>query len=156
MDDLFALSRGAHLLTFSITAADGLKASDTVSVIVDNPPEVPTVDISPTSPRTGDALTARVSSSDDDDDITFVYTWTKNGQFYSNEASVPAGIVAHFEEWALDVTADDGYTASRPGSANVRVVNSPPVVDDVTIELTDVFTCTPTASDYDLDPILFE
>lgn len=157
IDDLFALSRGTHLLTFSVTAADGLKASDTVTVIVDNPPDVPTVDISPTSPLTGDALTARVSSNDEDDDaITFAYTWTKNGQFYSNDTSVPAGIVAHFEEWGLDVTANDGTTTSRAGSANVRVVNSPPVVDDVTIELTDVFTCTPTASDYDLDPILFE
>ncbi|GDX81987.1 hypothetical protein LBMAG42_37980 [Deltaproteobacteria bacterium] len=157
IDDLFALSRGTHLLTFSLTAADGGKATDTVTVLVDAPPDIPTVEISPNSPRTGDALTARVSSSDDDDDaLTFAYTWTKNGQFYSNETSVPAGVVAHFEEWGCDVTANDGYTSSRAGTANVRVVNSPPVVDDVLIELTDVFTCTPTASDYDNDPILFQ
>lgn len=157
IDDAFALSRGTHLLTLSLVAADGGKASDTVTVIVDNPPDIPTVEITPTSPRTGDALSIRVSASDEDGDpLTYAYTWTKNGQLYGTESSVPAGVVSHFEEWAVDVITNDGYISSRAGSANVRVVNSPPVVDDVAIELTDVFTCTPTASDYDLDPILFE
>jgi hypothetical protein len=100
-------------------------------------PEVLAADLSETAPKTGQEIRVLVKGRDDDGDpVSFRYRWFLNereeeGQSMNAHSleKVPKGTWVHAE-----VQAFDGIAAgSKRFTSRVRVVNSPPVVEQISI-----------------------
>lgn len=105
-----------------------------VRIVFQYAPTITSVDISPTSPKTNDVLTARVVSVDPDGDpLTTHYQWKKNNANVGTDAATldlsQAGNGDKGDQITVLASVDDGHggTASQL-SASVAIVNSPPVV----------------------------
>ncbi|MFP4117231.1 MAG: FlgD immunoglobulin-like domain containing protein [Salinivenus sp.] len=124
-----------------VTPHDGEAAGDSgeATATIDNSaPTKPTVSISPESPATDEDIVASASGSTDPDDdaITYVYSWQKDGVVQQDltDATVPSEHTAKGETWEVSVTATDGQSTSPAAKANVTVVNTPPTAPTVAIE----------------------
>lgn len=130
-----ALSGGAHTLSLTVTDASGASQSDAVRIAVNRPPDRPTVTLSPSAPTGLDGLLATPNAADPDGDaLTFSYLWTVDGSptVYTG-AEIPAGSLAKGQLWAVAVSAFDGRLWSEAGAAEVRVINTAPTVDGLTL-----------------------
>ena len=110
--------------TWAVTQAGG----------TNTPPVVNSVSVTPSSPRTGDTLTANVDASDPDGDpLTYSYQWRKNGADISGAdgATLDLSVAGNGDKSdtiTVRVTASDGSATSAPmTSPDVTVANSPPV-----------------------------
>jgi hypothetical protein len=154
-----------------VTVSDGT-ATDTDSFTwtvtepapVNTPPVVDTATISPTSPTTGQTLTATVTSHDvDGDPLTTAYQWTRNGTDISGATSstlnlATAGNGDRGDLIRVRVTVNDGTASSAPlTSSPVTVANTAPAA---TVALSPAspgtnatVTATATKTDADADPV---
>jgi putative Ig domain-containing protein len=130
--------------------SDAGSATDTFSWAVtqaggtNTPPVVNSVSVTPSSPRTGDTLTANVDASDPDGDpLTYSYQWRKNGADISGAdgATLDLSVAGNGDKSdtiTVRVTASDGSAASAPvTSAEVTVANSPPAFNQDLVDRTD-------------------
>ena len=102
------------------------------AILLDNSaPVVDGVGVTPTSPRTGDLLSATASAHDvDGDAITFTYQWSRNGAPITGATGssldlAVAGNGDRGDTIAVAVTASDGQVGST-ASASVVVADSAP------------------------------
>jgi len=117
--------------------ADGPSASDEVT-IGNSPPTAPTVDVTPDSPATGDALSVTASGSQDPDGdaVSYRYRWFRDGEQqgdYDDETTVPASATADGETWRCEVTPTDGEADGPAASDQVTIGNSPPTAPTVDV-----------------------
>ena len=71
------------VVTCTVTPNDGTDSGTTVSediTVINTPPEIVDIGLSPDSPETDQTITVSVSTSDDDDDtVSLTYEWTVDG-----------------------------------------------------------------------------
>jgi hypothetical protein len=125
-------------------------ASETVTVL-NTAPTQPTVAIEPAEPEAGEddlVCTVVVASTDDDqeDQIQYIVSWTRDGNAYAGAAVVPAGETAAGEVWQCTVTATDGEATSDPASDSVTVAAALPDL----VLIASVTTLTEGVYEYDL------
>jgi hypothetical protein len=120
-----------------VTPDDGTEPGEpgTATVTIANTPPVATVEISPVLPLATEDLVALAEGSDDDDDaVTFAYTWTVDAASSSYAGdTVPASATLRGEVWEVTVTPNDGEDQGTPVSAAVSIDNTAPVISDATL-----------------------
>jgi hypothetical protein len=144
--------------------ADGSPVTTSLATVVNTPPVIAGVTLSPIGPKEGDTVTASVATTTDDDGdaITLSYEWTVNGVTVLSGPDFNALSDAYFAKGdliATTVTPSDGADAGLPAtSPSVTVLNSLPVVDSVLLSPSEVYTDTTisavaTATDADGDGV---
>jgi cysteine-rich repeat protein len=134
--------------------------------VLNTPPSLAGVTLTPTSPRAGDTLTATPGEAGDADGDTVVlrYTWYRDGQVVAGRtgATLPAGEFAKGQRLFVSAEPFDGFESGiAQGSGDVTVRNAPPVFDGVTLSpaaprRTDTLTAIPTGlADADGDAAAF-
>ncbi len=126
-----ALSRGDHLLAFTVTDSRGAVCTDSVALQVNGAPDAPIVSISPASPRTGDDLTLNldvVSTDPEGETLAYTIEWLVDGtlSLASDTGVLPATATARGERWQVSVRANDGVGPGAAGVAEVLVGNTAP------------------------------
>jgi hypothetical protein len=121
------------------------------------------VSITPGSPTTSDDLAAEISGElvdPDGDEVSTSFTWYQDDEARPDltELTVPAELTAKGQRWKLFVLPSDGKLDGPPSEAEILVLNTPPVVDSVTLEPTVPLTsedvvASVEASDADEDPV---
>ncbi len=100
--------------------------------VVDLPPSIPGLALSPSLPRTThDLVGSLVSPSVDPEGepVSYLWTWSMNGvpqPAWDGMSWLPATATARDELWRVEVVASDGSVESAPGSASMIIQNSPP------------------------------
>lgn len=120
---------------------NGNANSDNANQTPNQAPAAPiAVGVTPTEPRTGDALTVSFTLGDDPDGdrVTPRIRWTRNGvdTGFTGE-TLPAFSTARGDVWQAFVATSDGDLSSAEISASVTVQNSapmPPMVEIVTLD----------------------
>lgn len=151
------LSAGTHSIVVTTQDSSGLSATTSLSLVVNTPPEAPSVSISPTSPYTTDDLeTVVVSGGDLDGDPVFhQYAWFNNGAPTSYTAAIlPSSATSYGEQWTVRVTPNDGNIDGDYTEASVTIENTNPTIDSISITPNpayndSVLTCSASASDAD-------
>lgn len=103
--------------------------------IVNGPPTVSEVLISPSAPVVADTLSCTPTGSDPDyDALTWTYSWSLNGSVVSGQtgSSLNGGFVYN-DSITCTATADDGSDSTSLTSASVLVLNTPPTISGVSI-----------------------
>ncbi|WP_224363644.1 PKD domain-containing protein [Hyalangium versicolor] len=131
---------------FTVAPSDGTATGSTVTsntvTILNSPPVVTSLSITPATPNAGDALTASYSYADADADAQAgsELRWFKNGVEQTSlfgAASVPAGVTAKGERWSFSVRPKDGTDFGTPQtSAEVSIANSAPLASSLSIQPT--------------------
>lgn len=151
------LTAGLHNISVTATDTMGLTDSASLSLRVNTPPTAPSVDIVPNPAATNDGLVATASGSidEDGDNVSYAYSWTKNGNGTSyNGANVPALATSSGELWTVRVTPNDGYIDGAYTESSIVISNTEPTVTSVSIFPSsatndDTLTCTATSDDAD-------
>ncbi|MEC7986030.1 MAG: SUMF1/EgtB/PvdO family nonheme iron enzyme [Myxococcota bacterium] len=155
------LSAGQHFITVSATDTVGYTSTENFSLIINTPPEQPTVEISPNPAYATDDLNAVVDNLVDADGnfVSVRYEWFQNGTLTGQAAaSVASSDTAKGDVWEVYAYPDDGSTEGLPAHASVIVQNTPPTVTAVQLSATaNVFndsslSCSGTAVDPDESP----
>lgn len=137
--------------------------------IVNAPPVVDSVSLSPTAPRTNDVLTATAAGSDPDGDaLTYTFTWKVNGSV--RRATTTPGTTDSFDlsvagngdkgdVVSVSVVASDGIDTSAPATRSVVVANTGPTLavslSDTAPRKRDVLVVTAAAADADADALTY-
>jgi hypothetical protein len=147
---------------FEIAAPDiGGPTTDNTAPVVDG------VTIDQSSPQTNDTLTVTVDASDaDGDSLTYRYQWINNDVDIvgATDATLDLSVAGNGDKGdaiAVRVTASDGTATSDPvTSAEVTVVDTPPVFDQDLGDQSSVEGATvslsASATDPDDDPLTYE
>ncbi len=125
-----ALSLGTHMIEAVATDADGLSSSSTLSVVVNGPPEAPSVSIAPDPATSSDDLLVSASAIDPEgDSLRYTYTWYMDGTLSLASASetLLAAATSRGETWRVEVVPSDSWQSGPAGSAEITIGNSPPV-----------------------------
>jgi hypothetical protein len=127
----------------SLGADDGEVVGPTVqsetATVLNAPPVVPSVVLSPSAPAAGDTITASVATpvDDDGDPVTLGYAWYVDGSFVSTATELSGAFFSKHQDIHLEVTPHDGFIAGSPtASATVTAVNTPPVFTDLSTDPT--------------------
>ena len=126
------------LLALSFLACkDGGAVDDTQDSVevVNTPPVIESVTLSPDLPLTADAVVATVVSSDaDGDTLTTSYAWTVNGQAVGTDSdTLPADLSVKDQRVVVTVTVDDGTDSVSLESGQLLIGNTLPVLESVGI-----------------------
>ena len=159
------LSVGDHVVTARVTDPEDLWGEATVTFTIipkDLPPTAPVIAISPANPLAPEDLNCLIqigSSDPDGNQITYTYSWFKNGvAALIADPTVPASETTAGDEWTCQVVANDGALDSDPGEDTVTIGNQLPSVATAVLDPdpayeTSTFTCTGTGwEDLDGDP----
>lgn len=152
-------------IAVAVTPTDGTTAGTAVSsssiTAINTAPEVTTVALSPSVPRSADAISAAITSKDvDGDALTFRYVWTINGTVDTRYtgSTLPASAVDRDDTIAVQVTPNDGdVDGSAVSSSTVTVKNTPPTITSAALSPSAIYeastvTCIPSGwSDTDGD-----
>ena len=159
-----AFTGGTHVFTLTVTDTDGLYVSDSITLNVNEPPNAPTVTISPDPAYTSDNLFASAAGSEDPDasgSVTYRYAWFVDGGEVPEVtgAEFPADLTSKRHVYRVEVFASDGLHEGEPGSAEITVSNTAPEITDVSITPDAAptgteLTCTATAEDADDDTVV--
>ncbi len=137
----------------------GTAATDSV-VVLNTPPVLGSVTVTPTSPVVTDTLTCAATSTDvDGDPVSYAYSWTIGGVEVGT-ASTLAGAFAAADTVTCTVTPSDGTDDGASDTDHVTVRNSAPVLTSVSLTPTTAYegstlTCSPTATDVDGDTLTY-
>jgi len=114
--------------------------------LLNRPPRVDSLNISPANPKTNDDLTCSfiITDADAGDSLTVNITWYKNGvKYYSGSQPVTNGTLANSildssntgknEEWNCSIIPYDGKSYGNENSSAVNIQNSPPTAPDISI-----------------------
>ena len=103
-----------------------------------SPPVITSVKVLPEKPNVGSELSVIVQSNDPDaDSVTYQYQWIKNDEnmLEENKNTLRAGTLRKGDIIQVKVTPSDGKEGGKPFlSSPVKVLNSPPVIQEVWIE----------------------
>lgn len=138
------LGHGVHTITVYATDTDGITARDSATLYVNEPPEAPTVHITPDPAGSGDALTVVVDSPSydaDGDTITYTYFWYLNGidsGLTSNP--LPASATTRGDIWTVYVVPNDGAADGPAGTDSATIGNGLPTLTSVTITPATAYT----------------
>jgi hypothetical protein len=124
--------------------ADGTSVtSDTVTVL-DSPPSITGVSISPGSPTVQSNLTASVSgaSDADGDSISYTYAWTVNGAaIHGSSSTLSSSNFVRDDDIAVTVTPSDGTESGHAiTSSTVTVGNAAPTLSSVYVTPSPAYT----------------
>jgi hypothetical protein len=128
--------------TVVATPTDGEAAGpacEASALVVNSPPSAARVALKPGQPTAGEGLVADILEQPTDvdgDEIILAYSWTVDGKRFpagDSTAAIPAGILQKGQKWKVAVTASDKELESKPATAEVTVVNSPPQAPRVAI-----------------------
>ena len=95
------------------------------------------VTVSPASPKTTQAVTAKASgmTDPDGDTITYEYTWSTDGAKVI-AATLPADMTSKGQIWTLETVAKDAFGGEVSlGERTVTIANSKPTIEPMTIFL---------------------
>lgn len=115
------------LLTVRVTPTGGSQASRTIEIL-DTPPVVDAVSISPTGASGPVELTTHVTAHDDDGDapILFAYQWIRNGAMTAfTSATIAAAQTASGDEWRVVVTPSAAGSTGTARSSTLVAIGSP-------------------------------
>lgn len=150
-----ALSVGTHHLMATVIEGRVVDADErTVEVLRANePPDAPVVvGLPATTGRR--SLVARVETlpaDPDGDGVVLSWSWD-NGTEQLDRARLPVSAQAVGDVWTVTVTATDALGAAASTETEVRIVNSAPRIDAVTIEVDgDDWLCRASVADADGD-----
>jgi hypothetical protein len=109
------------------------------ATVVNTPPAVPAVAITPAAPTVGQPLTCTVTTPERDADrelVTVIRRWKRDGKPMplSDRTELPAGVVRHGEKWSCEAWGSDGTADSGHAEASVTVLNTPPGAPTVAVE----------------------
>ncbi|MCB9778695.1 MAG: hypothetical protein H6742_09050 [Alphaproteobacteria bacterium] len=140
-----SLSPGTHVLTATALDTTGLTGSDSISLVVNQPPGAPDVSITPSSPKTADELGVVIDTDAVDpegDSLTYAYTWFKNDVEATSwtGTTVDASATRKGQTWRVEVVASDGVATGPAGSAEVTIGNTAPSVTSVGINPSTLYT----------------
>jgi hypothetical protein len=127
--------------------------------VVNNPPVIAGLALSPAPARRNDAISANASITDaDQDPLVITYTWTRNGTIVTPATGpdYPAGNQLKGDVIAVHVSASDG-TVTATASASATIADTPAVLAAVgtpptTVKYGTAVTFNVSASDVDGDP----
>lgn len=138
--------------------ADGGRTTTVRSArILNTPPTLGEVRLTPDDPKVGDVVRCEASASDADGDIpTLTYRWSSGAT--GSTLTLTGTNTTPDETITCVVTATDPQGESITAEASISYVNSPPVVRNVrpsvgAAALGDVVTCFATTQDPDDDPM---
>jgi hypothetical protein len=123
------LPAGAHVLTATVIAPDGQRATASVSITIDALPSAAVVHIEPREPKTTDDLAVVIdtAASDPDGAVTLSYRWLVDGvDAQVRTANVPASKTARGQTWKVEVVAEDEVGNAATTTAEVVIGNSAP------------------------------
>jgi len=124
--------------------------------VINSPPSIADVTISPEAPRAGDTLTCSATYSDPDSDPSeSTVVWTVGGVMLGTDWTLP-GVVGKGVEATCTVTAHDGTEAGNSDSASTTIQNTAPTVLSASLSPTDPHTDDPVTVSVtvdDTDPI---
>ena len=157
-----ALTSGDHAVTVTVTDTDGLFTVRTIDLVVNAPPTVTGVGITPDPAVNDDTLTCAATVSDSDGSTpTTAYAWTNTTAGTSLGASstlvLTSASAASTDTITCEVTATDALGASATATASIVLDNRSPdvtaAITPTTASAADTLTCTATASDDDGDTL---
>jgi len=123
---------------FSIHVSCEGQKTETSSPKINSPPVITSVSIQPEKPTQESELNIFIQSRDPNgDSITYQYQWMKNGEeiIGENKNTLKGGIFKKGDLIQAKVTPSDGKINGMPFlSPGVRILNSPPVIQEVAIE----------------------
>ncbi len=127
----------------SVGADDGEVVGPTVTTdpatVLNSPPVVSSVTISPSAPVEGDTVTASVGSASDDDgdSVTTSYAWYVDGTQVSTGMELSSALFDKHQDIVLEVTPNDGITDGSPtASATITAANTPPTYSGLSTDPT--------------------
>jgi hypothetical protein len=153
-----SLTAGTHTLTLIVTDTGGKASSDqtTFRVLSSSFPTQPAVQIQPLDAVTGDSLAAilLVESVDPEDDpLSYVWSWTVDGQNANISTSlVPGSEVQAGQTWEVSVYAADALTTSAIATDSINIQNSVPDPGEVLLEPADAAPGDLLSCSYSIDP----
>lgn len=151
-----SVTRKGHTVQARATVGEQVLLSPAVT-IKNSPPELSRVKIMPEVFRAGDTLSIEAHAADlDDDPVTIVYEWTKNGQPAGGEARISAA-VQRGDQIIVKITPFDGELYGAPITLKRQVGNLPPQIIDERQFVFDGrrFSKQVRAADPDGDPLTF-
>lgn len=146
----------------AVVKVGGVSTSESTELTIANSPPSAQVTLSPEAPRVGDVIVATPTGEDiDDDELTFSYTWTVNGEPSDvTGPEFPAMTAVRGDEVAVQAVATDGETESAPAEASVIVRNSAPTVQVTLLPeaptTVDELVAVATGEDPDGDDVTFD
>ena len=156
---------GGDEVTCIVTPSDGTTTGTAVTdtvLVVNTPPVLASVSLTPSDPDAGDTLTCSpgtVSDADGTTSFTHAYAWTVDGIDVSGSSATLSGAFSRGETVTCEVTPSDGEDeGAAVGSAGVTVVNAPPEASSVSLSDTspvtdDILSVTASTSDLDGDSV---
>lgn len=162
-----AISTG-DIIVCTVVSSDGIATSpmgsDSVT-IVNNPPVIDSLVLSPIPLYTNDTLTATVVASDADGDaITINYEWSVNGALVQSGIgnSLTGGLFSRGDMVSVSVTPSDANASGAAANDSVTVSNSAPsgastaITPQAPVENVDDLTCSgSSATDLDGDAVTY-
>lgn len=146
-----------------VTPTDGITNGPFVEssvTLVNTPPTMSSISVSPTSPTTQDNITCSYSGSDVDpsDNLTYGIEWFVNNTMVSGSTDTLLGPFVQGDVVTCRVTPNDGADLGTFAEANTTVINTAPVVHSVTLSpsvnaTNDIITATVDSSDLDNDAL---
>ncbi|MEC8422467.1 MAG: hypothetical protein VX000_01755, partial [Myxococcota bacterium] len=156
------LSAGDHAISVTVTDTDGLFTVRTIDLIVNAPPEVTGVGVTPDPAYNDDTLTcaATVTDADGSTPVT-TYAWSHGTTGVvlgtGSTLDLTTVTVASGDTVTCAVTATDGLGASSSGSATIAIANRAPTLSvadtPATASAADKQTSTDTQDDHDGDSL---
>ena len=149
---------------FSVPLACKGQKTETPSSKINSPPVITSVNIQPEKPTKESELNLFIQSQDPDgDSISYQYQWIKNNEEMIDEKKSPlkGGVFKKGDLLQVRVTPSDGKVNGTPFlSPEVKILNSPPVIQEVGIEpkvayVTDRLKANVKSSDSDGDFIYY-
>ncbi len=114
---------------------DGPSGSSETLTVLNTPPAISSVTLSPTTPVEGDTVTATISggTDEDGDGISYTYAWYVDGAWVSSDSQLGSDNFDKHDTISATVTPTDDYgSGTAVSSATVTVANSPPVFTALT------------------------
>lgn len=123
---------------FSIHLSCNGQKTETSSLKINSPPVINSVSIQPEKPTQESQINLFIQSQDPNGDpITYQYQWMKNGEgmIGENKNTLKGGLFKKGDFIHAKVTPFDGKVNGVPfSSPEVKILNSPPVIQEVVIE----------------------
>ena len=135
--------------------------TDGFFVIENSAPIISSVTVTPSIASTGDTLTCSQMSTDPDGDaIIESFAWRINGNLASSTSNTIVGPFITGDSIVCEATSTDGTDSTTVSSAPVVISNGAPVITDVTLSPTilytnDILSATVQASDPDRDTLTY-
>jgi hypothetical protein len=141
------LTIGTHTIRLTVTDSLGLYTVDVAVFRVNGLPTAPVVRITPEFARTTDTLGVVIDTPSVDPDpdpdggaIVYQYEWSRDLDLVGTSSTVSASETAKHQVWTVRVTPYDGHGLGVGGLASRTIENTVPVIAEVEIGPSPLFT----------------